>query len=177
MLSWKKLALGCLLMLAAGCKPSPGPYQTAFASLVARAYRVVLVEHSHWYDDLYSDVGYWSQHDAELSALPEIVYRSLELNTQQKQQLIGTVASTDPKSSGIASACTFEAHHRLEFYIAGKRVNQVEICFQCGDIQWQSAIGEAEPDAMIKSLDNFVNSVGFPPKRDWVKLVETARSK
>jgi len=174
---WKKLAAVCLLLLAAGCKPSPGRYQTAFADLIARSDRVVLVEHSHLYDHLYSNVEYWSKHGEELNAVPEIVYRTLDLNQQQKEQLISTIDATDPKGLEGALACTFEAHHRLEFYVAGERVNQVEVCFQCGEIQWASEIGGKEPAAMVDSLAQFVNSVGFPAKRDWVMMVKAVASK
>jgi len=172
------LAAVCLLILVAGCKPSPGPYQTAFANLVSRADRVVLVEHSHAYDYIYADYENWSkQEGVKLNSFPEKVYRTLDLDPQQKQRLISAVEATDPKSSKGASACTFEAHHRLEFYVAGKRVNQVEVCFQCGEIEWASEIGGREPDAMVQSLAQFVNSVGYPAKRDWVKMVKAATSK
>src|SRR5690606_24042774 len=94
------------------------------------------------------------------------------LTASDRAALASALRSTDPHVSGWASACIFEPHHRLEFYQGSKMTHNLEICFGCGQLEWNGAQA-SEPGDVYATLDSFVRQIGMLPDRDWVALART----
>jgi len=177
-------ALG-LLGLACGCTPSaPVPPPAAasedplaiedkppnaegqpmlddLARVARDADRIVVVEHSSPYDTS----------NSSNSATPpaERRYREAVLIGTRKQPFLATLEGIDPYVSDWATACVFEPHHRFEFYKGKKRTHTLEVCFQCGELQWNGTRNPV-PQAFYSGLHPFIESLGMQPERDWQAL-------
>lgn len=129
---------------------------------VARdADRIVVVEHSFRYDT----------NNSSNSATPpaERRYREAVLTGADKQPFLATLEGIDPYVSDWTTACIFEPHHRFEFYKGKKRTRTLEVCFQCGELQWDGTRNPV-PQAFYAGLEPFIESLGMQPERDWQAL-------
>ncbi len=121
--------------------------------------RIVAVEHSYRYDG----------GSANTEVSPERVYAAVVLTRSQQQSLASALRGTNPQVSGFVAACIFEPHHRLEFYRGKKRVHTLEVCFGCGDLEWDAPQGEVPAD-IYATLRTFFRQIGLQPSRDWRAL-------
>ena len=176
-----------LLAFACGCQPAqqasaaasqseedPGiednppnsdgkPFLDDLSRATREADRVVLIEHSYIYDN--TDV------DIHSKFLPERKYKEVVLAGAEKDRFLSAVGAIDPYMSMYASACISEPHHRFEFYRNGKRMNTLEVCFQCGQLEWDGT-SKGEPKTFYQGLAKFVKSVGLQPDQDWHALAK-----
>ena len=141
------------------------PFLDELAQAARKADRVVIVEHSYVHDN--SDI------DIHTKFLPERKYKEVALTGPAKETLASSVAAIDPYVSMYASACIYEPHHRFEFYRKSKRINTLEVCFSCAQLEWDGA-KKTEPQAFYQGLSKFIETVGLQPERDWHALAKQA---
>jgi hypothetical protein len=134
-------------------------YIAALVQAIRDADRIVVTEHSDPMD-LFDG-------DAHESLIPDdVVYATRVLNAQQKSILIGILQGLDPATQDAFTACIPEQHHAIAFE-GGKGPNTVmEICFQCGQIDWPGAVA-TQPWSLVGGLSTFVSTLGMQPKQDW----------
>ncbi|WP_374356392.1 hypothetical protein [Chitinimonas sp.] len=158
---------GALLAAAmlCGCVQSDSSgkqYLADLGNLIGKADRIVLVEHSSSYDLFQIQKG-------EQIPLEEIAYRRIQLTAQQKDRFQSMIMALPPETQNAFPACIIEAHHRIEFYQAGKKIDSMEVCFVCGQVEW-GGTKATPPWALYGGLEGFVASVGLQPKREWASL-------
>jgi len=61
------------------------------------------------------------------------------------------------------NACIFSPHHRLEFTAQGGHVDTLEICFICGDIDWNKEGKHMFWKEWGTSMRAFITSMGMNP--------------
>ena len=177
----KIIAILLFIFFVGGCKPHVQPIQTSEAiqidgrqgreyrddlsGMIRRSDRIVVTEHSYQYDAYDMDAG--------KSLIPdEIVYGARELNQQQKEFFLSTVDRLDPKTQDAFPACIFEPHHTVQFYLDGKLSSTMEICFQCGQVEWD-ATKASPPWSLYSGLATFIDGIGFKAERDWHTLAKS----
>ena len=134
-------------------------YLTALVQAVRGADRIVVTEHSDP-EDLFDA-------NTMKSLIPDdVVYATRVLDAQQKAILIGILQGLDPATQDAFTACIPEQHHAIAFE-GGKGPNTVmEICFQCGQIEWTGATA-TQPWSLVGGLRSFISTLGMQPKQDW----------
>lgn len=160
----RRLLLSVLLALAACARePQEGErYLAALSDAIRQADRIVVTEHSFKYDAYDMDNG--------KSLLPQtVVYKTVELNPAQRDAFLSTVEQLDSKTQDAFAACIFEPHHTIHFHAKGKLRSTMQICFACGQVQWDE--GSATPPASLyRGLDAAIKAMGLEPTRDWPAL-------
>lgn len=162
---------GLLLLLAAcgdvnqldGTERGGGlEYRQAFAKLIRDADSIIATEHSSELD-LYD-------FEASKSEIPEqIVYATRELSEAQRKFFLETIESLDPKTQDEFAACVPIVHHTFKFYQHDELVDTVDVCFQCGQVEW-SGTEATPPSALYTGLAAVVEHIGLSPTRDWPLL-------
>jgi hypothetical protein len=71
------------------------------------------------------------------------------------------------------SACIPFFHHTIRFRRAGELIGQLDICFQCGQIEW-SRSEVMPPGKIYETLADVVTHVGLAPERKWIELAYAA---
>jgi len=131
-------------------------YKRNIISEIKNSDKIVIAEHSNKFDfDPSSDA-------------PEKTYRTVELNVNDKIELIKSVQDYD--FIDVSSLCVFEPHHRIEFYNHGVKSSELEICFQCKDIMW-SRDGVIHGN-LSEIFSKVVISSGLEKSRDWKALAK-----
>jgi len=138
-------------------------YKQELLATLQKSNRVVVTEHSSEYD-----LPSQRQGD-KLIPREEILYRTLELDRQQKQQFESMVSALDEKPPSLRPSCIFEGHHTIRFYSGSALLSTMNICFRCGEIEWD-ATQKTEPEELEDGLERFFKQIGFQPKRDWAAL-------
>lgn len=152
--------------------------QELVASIMS-AEKIVVTEHSDTQD--------WSREDFEATAtrvmrkpgnsdieiemlenrsLPVITYREVELNNYQRLKLLLLVKVFVVDKARNYSLCLPSFHHQLKFYVAGEPTKFMDICFQCSQLEWNSA-GVLAPSLIYPLMRYEINSLGFSAERDW----------
>lgn len=154
---------------AAAAKPQEADregrqYRQELTELIRKSDRIVVTEHSYEYDAYDMDAGKSLIDD-------EIVYGTRELDAAQKAFFLSTIEALDPKTQDAIAACIFEPHHTIEFYAAGKLASTMDICFQCGQVEWDKTRA-SPPWALYSGLAAVVEHIGFSPDRDWATLAK-----
>lgn len=174
------LATVLLVLASAACQPRAEPiqstqaaqaddregreYKAALSAMIKRADKIVVTEHS-FQDDLYDE-------DTGKSLIPnEVVYGTRELNQQQKNLFLSTIDGLNPTTQDAFPACIFEPHHTVTFFADGKLISSMEICFQCGQVEWD-ATKATPPWSLYSGLATFIKAIGFEPERDWTALAK-----
>jgi hypothetical protein len=139
-------------------------YLGALAETIQRSDRISVTEHSYQYDAYHTEAG--------KSLIPnEIVYGTRELDASRKAIFLSTVNALDPKTQDAFAACIFEPHHTVRFYTAGKLTSTMEICFECGQVEWDGTKA-TPPWSLPSGLATFIKDIGFSPDRDWAILAK-----
>jgi hypothetical protein len=129
------------------------------------ATKIVVTEHSHEFDFL------------DQSMVHQIIYGEMILSKSEINQLY-TLAHALPledKSGGPVAACSFNPHHTIKFYEGFKLNSTMDICFECGDVNWDGTV-TAQPWLLLSMLRDFISKIGFHPDRDWITLAKQASS-
>ncbi len=133
-------------------------YLRELLSAVRQADVITITEHSHMTDYLRPDRG--------VDGYKEKIYAVVKISQSEKRGLIDIVSSLDPKTQDAFSACIFEPHHRLAFYRSGKLTSTMEVCFECGQIEWDGT-SQRPPWAIFDGMRAYISSIGLHPKSDW----------
>jgi hypothetical protein len=150
-----------------GCPNDGRIYRDSLLDALDTADRVVITEHSDpW------DLG--PAKNRQLDA-PNVEYRRVELDTDQRAFFRKTLRTMDPATQSWASACMPVIHHTVRFETAGRATGALRICFKCSQVFWDGA-EVSPPNAIYDALKKVVENVGLEPKRDWTKLAWEAKS-
>lgn len=141
-------------------------YQQLLLTALRQADRVVLTEHSNKYDS-FDPV-------TSVSNGPYQVYASHQLSDEERARLITAVAAVDPQSS-LIPMCLFSPHHAVDFYVGDQRESRLEICFTCGEMEWD-AVYAWYPYQLIGVFAKLVEQSGMETGRDWRKHLQDMRA-
>jgi len=134
-------------------------YIAALVQAIRDADRIVVTEHS-------DPIDLWDD-KAEQSLIPNnVVYATRVLDAQQKATLIGMLQGLDPETQDAFPACIPEQHHAIAFEGGKGRNTVMEICFQCGQIEWQGTT-QTQPWSLVGGLSRFIATLGMQPKQNW----------
>ncbi len=156
-----------LILLFCGCapaKPQGGEYQQTLAKMIEQSDRIVVTEHSDQFDAFDANAG-------KSLIQSEIVYGTHELDASQKRLFLSTVRDLDPKLQNAFPLCIIEPHHSIRFYAGGKLTSTMDICFKCGQVEWD-ATKATPPWSLYSGLETLITAIGFSPKRDWSALAK-----
>lgn len=137
-------------------------YIQDLGNLIQRADRIELVEHSSEFDFASAKTG-------ELRPAKERIYKRIVLTQPQQAGFQSVIGSLDPETQDIFPACIPVSHHRIEFFAGGKLIDSMEVCFECGQVEWRGS-SATPPSSLYGGLQAFIVSVGMQPKRDWNSL-------
>ena len=178
---WAILVLPFVMNLAA-CTPNSSPAQKASSSvavtvdteasqfkqdlqnMIQLADNIVVTEHSFMYDLMDDQLN--------KSLIPDqIIYGTKTLSKVQKLQFLATVNELKSELAGTPSACIFEPHHTVVFLANGKLIGKMEICFGCGQIEWNGTPKNL-PQSLYVALAGFIKYIGFVPTQNWMELAK-----
>ncbi len=159
----KKLAVSVLFAAISACSVTVGPstlskYKEELISEVKNSDKITVVEHSNRFDFYNENITYLPE------TIKENVYGSS--NLENINILLSALKSSDFKE--VYSACIFSPHHRIEFYRSGVKTSEIEVCFQCEDIQWSK--GGVIHGSLSNVFESTVKSAGFEINRDWKSI-------
>lgn len=143
-------------------------YQEAFSEAIKASDRVVFIEHSDRADFPIEDVN--------RKDLPRYEYRRVELSAAQKASFLRDVLTMESKTQTVFTACMFIPHHTLEFYSGKRLTSSMQICFHCGDIQWDGT-ELVRPEGLFHPIMTLLSKVGFEQERDWEALRKQAQAR
>lgn len=168
----------CLAALLAACAPVQKPrparvpapsltrdraldgaiFKQALSEALHAATRVEIVEHSSPWD---------LRKDERRPG--EKVYGSVRLEPAALEAFRGAVGRLDAGTKTIFMACVPAYHHRINLYEGAELASVLDVCFQCGILEWTGA-GYVEPQALWPLLATTVTQAGLQPHRDWKAL-------
>ena len=155
--------LAFLLMTLCACsRTGSSAYLTALEDAIRSADRIVIAEHS-------SPVDLYDAAAGKPLAHKEFVYRTVELNDSQRSQFLKLIEGLDPKEQDAFPACIFEGHHTVRFYAGAKLVSSLQVCFECGQVEWP-VTNATPPWSLVPGLEKVIRNAGLQPKRDWAEL-------
>jgi hypothetical protein len=157
------LVLGCSSNLNSASEHGGGEsYKLALVSLIRASDRIVATEHSDELD-LFNV-------DGKTELTEQIIYETVELSSAQRTYFEKTVQALDPTTQDAFPACIPSIHHTLKFYAAGKLLDTIDVCFECGQVIW-SGTRATPPWALYPGLAKVIEHIGFSTERDWAAVV------
>lgn len=156
--------LAFVVVLLGGCADTKEGkrYLEDLGNLIQQAERIEVVEHSSAFDFANAKTG-------ELRPAKERIYKRIVLTQPQKAGFQSAMGSLDPETQSAFLACIPVSHHRIEFFASGKLIDSMEVCFECGQVEWRGS-SATPPSSLYGGLESLVVSVGMHPQRDWKAL-------
>jgi hypothetical protein len=144
-----------------------GQYISAFLATIKNSDEITVTEHSNKWDYL--------RPDRNQDGYKEKIYQVVQITSSQKESLVDILSALPTRTQDAFPACIFEPHHRIEFRNRGSLIDTMEICFACGQIEWQGSL-KTPPWSIYGGMANFVAEIGLHPKADWSSRFESAPS-
>jgi hypothetical protein len=122
---------------------------------------IVIIEHSDRFDPgeraSMPDRGNWNSYH-------EKIFKTIRLPHDD----LGKLSDAFPFVWSLSqlteeNLCIFSPHHRLEFATQGGHVDTLEICFICGDLDWNSEGKHLLWPKWGESIRAFIKSMGMNP--------------
>ena len=148
--------------------PAAVAYKNELLATIRDARRIVIVEHSNPLD--LTPVG-----GRAPAPRPTRVYGVRTLDTAQRQYFLDRVGSLSPDLPKVVSFCAFVDHHTIYFFGAGGAPTRMEVCFECGDVEWTGR-SKSAPIGLVAALSDVVKASGLSPRRDWRALMAKPRA-
>jgi hypothetical protein len=142
-----------------------GKYLRDLRAAIENADDITITEHS--------DKSYYITPDRGLEGYKEQVYAVVKISQSEKRGLIEMVNALDTTTQNAFPACIFDPHHRLAFHSKGKLASTMEVCFECGQIEWDGST-QTPPWAIYRGMKAFVAGIGLHPKADWWNKYESS---
>ena len=142
-----------------------GKYLADLLAAIQNADVITIAEHSDMID-------YWRP-DRSVDGYKEKIYEVVQISQTEKRGLIEMVRSLDTTTQNAFAACTFNPHHRIAFYKDGKLTSTMEVCFECGDIEWKGS-SQLPPWSIYGGMKAYISSIGLHPKAEWWKKYESS---
>lgn len=146
---------------------SSAAFQQQLLTALRKAGRIVLTEHSDKYDS-------FDRVTSEANG-PYHVYASHQLSAEERKHLIDAVAAVDPQA-GPSTLCMFSPHHAVDFYAGEQRDSRLEICFTCGDMEWDAAANASYPQELVGVFNRLAKQSGMKTDQNWVKKLEKVQA-
>jgi hypothetical protein len=137
-----------------------GQYKLDLRKQIQEADEIAVSEHSF-------QIDFFDPKTLQIRQSGEIVYKRVVLTTAQREFFRSTIDSLDPRTQDMFPACLFQPHHRIDFFAGGKLASSMEICFECGQVEWNRS-KSAPPWSLYAGLETFIESIGMQPKQDWM---------
>jgi len=144
--------------IAINANESGGRYLLDLLATIRKADKITVTEHSDRVDYVilyHTEDGY-----------QEKIYQVLQLTPQDKEDWIDLLGTLESKTQEAFPACIFEPHHRIAFYSNGKLFSTMEVCLQCGQVEWDGT-SQTPPWSLHNGMRQFISRIGMPPKDDW----------
>jgi hypothetical protein len=93
----------------------------------------------------------------------ETVYQRVDLSSQKTAELV-EIATTVKGRTDYMTACMPAPHYTFYFYAHGEKVDQFDVCFECGKVIW---FGLGPPMEFFPRLASLVTSIGMQPKSNF----------
>jgi hypothetical protein len=148
--------------------PAAVEYKSELLATIRDARRIVIVEHSNPLD--VAPVG-----GRAPAPRPTRVYGVRTLDAAQRKYFLDRVSGLSPDLPRMVSFCAFVDHHTIYFFGAGTEPIKMEVCFECGDVNWTGRSRSA-PIGLIGALSDVVKASGLSPTRDWRALMAKPRA-
>jgi hypothetical protein len=139
---------GCISPLRRGLS-----LRSALLSAAADSTSIKVVEHSDRFDP---------QFKAERE-YKEKIYRTVTLSADDVSRLCKAFSLSCDDSGTTHTECNFVPHHRVEFLRRDGKVTILEICFHCGEIEFDGGRQRIMPVGWPSSLQSFIVSLGMSP--------------
>jgi hypothetical protein len=157
----RRVCIGLCVLAVSGCvkfdPPSSSGYADDLIDAIQSADRIVVSEHTDR-NDVHSE--------EEEATYKEVTFATRELSPAQRGEFVSILKGLAPEIQDAFPACVFNPHHTIRFYRGGKLKSAVEICFGCGQVEWDGT-GKTPPWALYAGLNQFVSSIGLRTKADW----------
>jgi hypothetical protein len=140
-------------------------FKSALTAAIGQADKIVVVEHSDAIDFVNSE-GQIPDDP------PKRVYGRVELEETQKRALLSSVQSMSSDLPEAVAACELVAHHTIELYEKGRLISEIQVCFECGDVDWSGSKWQY-PIGVFSALAPTILSTGMKEERDW-RLLATS---
>ena len=144
-----------------------GRYLSDLLAAIRNADEITVTEHSSRVDFL--------RPERNPDDYKEKVYQVVKVSPNDKLQLIEIVSMLETKTQNAFPACIFDPHHRIAFYSKGKLTSTMEVCFECGQIEWNGT-GQTPPWSIYAGMKTFITEIGLHPKAEWWAKYEGASS-
>jgi hypothetical protein len=144
-------------------------YIDALVQAIQASDRIVVTEHSIADDMLDPE----TQRQRPVGYIP-VIYVMRELTTRERADLLASIRRMAVRTQDAETACTFEPHHTITFYRGEKRASEMDICFQCGQVEWDGST-KMRPWSLVPTLKNFVSKLGMQGERDWRSLARPGK--
>jgi hypothetical protein len=135
-----------------------GRYLSDLLAAIRNADEITVTEHSSMMDFLRPERN---QDDYK-----EKVYQVVKVSSNEKLKLIEIVSMLETKTQDAYPACIFDPHHRIAFYSKGKLASTMEVCFECGQIEWDGT-RQMPPWSLYSGMKTFILEIGLHPKAEW----------
>lgn len=139
-------------------------FKSDLISDVLKAHQINVVEHSYRSDF----------HDSQGKIIrnpPHIEYKRTELTPEQKVGFHVVLEKMAESPKKWVSFCVFQPHHSIELISDNGRKSVIQICFECGDTEWDGSDGSV-PEEFQKVVQQFIVPLGFQVSRDWQELAK-----
>ena len=144
-------------------------FKADLLSAIAQADKIVITEHSNRND-------YYDPEDSKPYQGPIVEYGHVQLTAKYKADFAAIISALEDNTQDAFAACVFDPHHSVLFYAGGKLSSTMEICFECGQVEWSGST-KTPPWSIYSGLSLVVKNVGLSPDRDWRKLARAERNK
>lgn len=139
---------GCILPLKRGWS-----LRSALLSAAADSTSIKVVEHSDPFDPQFEDGREYK----------EKIYRTVTLSADEVSRLCKAFSLSRDYSGMVHKMCIFSPHHRVEFLRKDGKTTILEICFNCGEIEFDGGRQRIMPVGWPNSLQSFIVSLGMSP--------------
>lgn len=144
-------------------EPKAVAYRAELLRLIRESRRIVIVEHSNPLDVVPVD-------GRAPAPRPERVYGTRALDKAQRRYFLQRITQVRPDLVTWSSMCAFVDHHAIYFFGKGAKPTRLDVCFECGEVEWVGG-PKAAPEGLVAALSDVVSFVGLSPQRDWKALM------
>jgi hypothetical protein len=135
-----------------------GKYLSDLLTAIYSADEITVTEHSSMVDYL--------RPERNPDDYKEKSYTVVIVSPSEKRELIEIVGALKTKTQEAFPACIFDPHHRIALYSKGKLASTMELCFECGQIEWDGT-RQTPPWSIYGGMKTFIAGIGLHPKAEW----------
>lgn len=135
-----------------------GKYLRDLLAAVRDADEITVTEHSSMVD--------YMRPESNPDNYKEKIYEVIQVSPNDKVKLIEILSMLETKTQNAFPGCIFDPHHRIALYSKGKLASTMEVCFECGQIEWDGT-SQTPPWSIYEGMETFVSELGLHTKAEW----------